>query len=317
MTSSFSWIFLFKSPPSSTFCFGDPTLAKLNQVKLLCETEFYITKYILICDPVVHTGTTFLLTSKTLPYKPKMYLQDKHSTTPSEVQSEETEEATPIHLTKVYKSLSHGTDDINWQMNAMLLTQVPCPITSTSYPGSKLLALLDHTFAKYLFLCLIDAHGKTPLCGSHQVPLDYGQTKHVWYTQKLIAADTTFSVPRSSSYTHQVSNCNSNLVTTPASSMDLTSKSVQYLSLPLLCRIFLILDKLKIEMNKEPFNHAAKNGEHSCVEIFHGDSLNPTSFVVPIRAYKRLNIFTILIFASFLLDLNIKSQRYIMHSATM
>ena len=66
-----------------------------------------------------------------------MYLQDKHSTTASEVQSEETEEATPIHLTNVYKSLSHGTEDINWQMNAMLLTQVPCPITSTFYPGSK------------------------------------------------------------------------------------------------------------------------------------------------------------------------------------
>ena len=142
MASSFSWTSLFKSPTSSTLCFGDPTLAKLNQVKLLCETEFCITKYILICTPVVHTGTTFLLTSKTLPHKPKMY---KHSTTPSEVQSGETEEATPMHLTKAYKSLSQGTEDTSafdqvlsviWQMNAMLLTQVPCPITSTSYPGS-------------------------------------------------------------------------------------------------------------------------------------------------------------------------------------
>ena len=61
-------------------------------------------------------------------------------------------------------------------MNAMLLTQVQCTTTSTFYPGSKLLALLDDTFAEYLFLCLIDAHGKTSLCGSHQVPLDYGQT---------------------------------------------------------------------------------------------------------------------------------------------
>ena len=134
----------------------------------------------------------------------------------------------------------------------MLLTQVPCPVTSTFYPGSKLLALLDHTFAEYLFLCLIDAHGKTSLCGSHQVPLDYGQTKllqtfceddsydypmisdlpkhgfrsskfyFVWYTQQLIIADTTFSVPRSSSYTHQVSDCHSNLVPTPSSSTDLT-----------------------------------------------------------------------------------------------
>ena len=78
MASSFRWRSLFQSPMSSTLCFGNPTLAKLNQVKLLCETEFCITKYILICDPAVHTGTTFLLTSKTLPHKPKMY---NHSTT--------------------------------------------------------------------------------------------------------------------------------------------------------------------------------------------------------------------------------------------
>ena len=62
-------------------------------------------------------------------------------------------------------------------MNAMLLTQVPCLVTSTFYPGSKLLALLDHTFAEYLFLCLIDAHGKASLCVSHKVPLDYAQNK--------------------------------------------------------------------------------------------------------------------------------------------
>ena len=185
MASSFSWTSLFESPMSSTLCFGDPTLQKLDQVKLLCETDFCITKSIPLCDPVVLTGTTFLLTSKTFLHKPKMYLQDKPSTPSSEVPSGETEEATSIHL-KVYKSISHGAEDtyvfdqvlsINWQMNAMLLTHVPCPVTSTFYPRPTLLALLDHTFAEYLFLCLIDAHGKTSLCGSHQVPLDYGQTK--------------------------------------------------------------------------------------------------------------------------------------------
>ena len=36
MESSFSWTYLFKSPTSSTSCFGEPTLRKLNQVKLLC-----------------------------------------------------------------------------------------------------------------------------------------------------------------------------------------------------------------------------------------------------------------------------------------
>ena len=111
MVSSFSWTSLFKSPTSSTLCFGDPTLAKFDQVKLFCETDFCIIKSIPLCGPVVHTGTTFLLTSKTLPHKPKTYLQDKPSTPPREVPSGETEEATSIHLSKLYKSLSHGTED--------------------------------------------------------------------------------------------------------------------------------------------------------------------------------------------------------------
>ena len=72
MESSFSWTYLFKSPTSSTLCFGEPTLTKLTQVKLLCnptsstlcdftlgklnqETEFYITNR----TPLVHTGTPF------------------------------------------------------------------------------------------------------------------------------------------------------------------------------------------------------------------------------------------------------------------
>ena len=158
MASSFSWTSLFKSPTSSTLCFGDPTLAKIDQVKFLCETEFCISKF-------------------------------------------------------------------------------------------------------YFVL----------------------------YTQQLIVADTTFSVPRSSTCTHQVSDCHSNLVTTPSPSIDLTSQSVPQLSLPLLCRIFMILDKLKIEMTKDSLHHAhkngehfygenlhnAKNGEHFCVGNFHGDNLNP------------------------------------------
>ena len=62
--SSFSWTSLFKSPTSSTLVFGEPTLGKLYQVKLLCiissstlwhptlarsnqENELCITKHIL------------------------------------------------------------------------------------------------------------------------------------------------------------------------------------------------------------------------------------------------------------------------------
>ena len=40
MESSFSWTCPFKSPTSSTLCFGEPTLGKLNQ-----ETDFYLTKH--------------------------------------------------------------------------------------------------------------------------------------------------------------------------------------------------------------------------------------------------------------------------------
>ena len=70
MESSFSWTYLFKSPTSSASCFGEPTVRKLNQDKLLCnpissnlcdftlgklnqETDSYITKH----TPLVHTGT--------------------------------------------------------------------------------------------------------------------------------------------------------------------------------------------------------------------------------------------------------------------
>ena len=37
MESSFSWTYPFKSPTSSTLCFGEPTLRKLNEIKLLCN----------------------------------------------------------------------------------------------------------------------------------------------------------------------------------------------------------------------------------------------------------------------------------------
>ena len=40
MESSFSWTCPFKSPTSSTLCFGEPTLGKLNQ-----ETDLYMTKH--------------------------------------------------------------------------------------------------------------------------------------------------------------------------------------------------------------------------------------------------------------------------------
>ena len=62
MASSFSWTSFFISPTSSILCFGDPTLAKLNQVKLLCETEFCITKSYLVwyIQQLIVADTIFL-----------------------------------------------------------------------------------------------------------------------------------------------------------------------------------------------------------------------------------------------------------------
>ena len=65
MESPFSWNSFLKSPRSSTLCFGEPTLAKLNQeptfakinqVKLLCETESYIPKSLSIWYTQQHIG---------------------------------------------------------------------------------------------------------------------------------------------------------------------------------------------------------------------------------------------------------------------
>ena len=49
MKSSFSWTNVFKSPTSSTLCFGEPTLRKLNQVKLFCKLShqtLYVTQHL-------------------------------------------------------------------------------------------------------------------------------------------------------------------------------------------------------------------------------------------------------------------------------
>ena len=75
-----SWTRLFKSPTSSTLCFGEATLGKLNQVKLFCslsssilwdptlakssqEIKLCITKHIPLCDSSVDTGNPFSVPS--------------------------------------------------------------------------------------------------------------------------------------------------------------------------------------------------------------------------------------------------------------
>ena len=97
-------------------------------------------------------------------------------------------------------------------------------------------------------------------------------------------------------------------MTTPSSRIDLTSQSVPHLSLPFLCRIFLILDKLKIEMTKDSLHHAGKTGsiaiEKTCIMLLRMGSIpvwrismeiistdiTSTSLVVPIRAYLSIKL---------------------------
>ena len=74
MKSSLSWTNLFKSPTSSTLCFGEPTLGKLCSLssstlwdptlaKLNQEIKLCINKHIPLCNSSVHTGTPFSVPS--------------------------------------------------------------------------------------------------------------------------------------------------------------------------------------------------------------------------------------------------------------
>ena len=73
------------------------------------------------------------------------------------------------------------------------------------------------------------------------------------FGDSVVHTGTTLSVPSSSSETSQVSDCHSSLVTTPSSGM--------------------ILDKLKIEVTKDPTHHDGKNGEHFIKSNEHLDTL--------------------------------------------
>ena len=97
----------------------------------------------------------------------------------------------------------------------MLGIQLPCSSSSTFYPGSKLSDLLDHMFAVYLVLCLIDPHGKTSLRGSHLVPLDPGQTELL----QTFCEDDTYDYPMIPDLPKQdqdgpsIENCGSDVLT--------------------------------------------------------------------------------------------------------
>ena len=89
-------------------------------------------------------------------------------------------------------------------------------------------------------------------------------TKHIPLCDPAVHTCTTFSVPRSSSETNRVSDCHSSLVTTTSSRIE----SVPNPSLSPMCIILLIIDKLKIEITKDPMHHTCKSGEHFYEENF-------------------------------------------------
>ena len=98
MESPFSWNSFLKSPRSSTLCFGEPALAKLNQ-----ETELCITKYIPLCDSAVHAGTTSSVPSSPSETNRVSDCQSSLVTTPS---SSRILDKPKIEVTKVL--IQHG-----------------------------------------------------------------------------------------------------------------------------------------------------------------------------------------------------------------
>ena len=81
-----------------------------------------------------------------------------------------------------------------------------------------------------------------PMLGKLNQETEFCITIHITFGDSVVHTGTTFSVPSSSSETSRVSSCHSSLVTTPSSRM--------------------ILDKLKIEVTKDPIHPVGKNGEH-------------------------------------------------------
>ena len=157
-----------------------------------------------------------------------MYLQEKPSTPPSDEPSGDTDETTnPDEYTQVNANhtyrfqcnheftgldvvayLGKGSSNHSPGSIEVFKTQadvlpfllipkaqitmqgipMPCSCTSTFYPGSKLSDLLEHISAGYLFLCLIDALGKTSLLGFH---LESGQIELL----QIFCQDDSYDYP--------------------------------------------------------------------------------------------------------------------------
>ena len=138
MESSFSRTSLFKSPTSSTLCFGEPTLGKLNQVRLLCsissntlwdptlaksnqETELCITKHIPHCDSAIHTGTPFSVSNSS---SETNRVSNSHSSLVTTPSSRMILGKPNIELTKVLTHNNGKNGSISMGRNGIILQRI-------------------------------------------------------------------------------------------------------------------------------------------------------------------------------------------------
>ena len=99
-------------------------------------------------------------------------------------------------------------------------------------------------------------------------------------------------------------------MTTPSSSIDLTSQSVPHLSLLFLCRILLIHDKVKTEMTKDSLHHTGKNGripmKKTCITLLQtGRTPVQRICMEIISTHTTSRSLVVPIIATFLLDVNV------------
>ena len=111
---------------------------------------------------------------------------------------------------------------------------------------SSTLSLGEPTLGKFNQVKLLCSSTSSTLCDPTLAKLnqetEFCITIHITFDDSVVHTGTTFSLPSSSSETSRVSDCQSNLVTTPCSTR--------------------ILDKLMIEVTKDPIHPVGKNGEH-------------------------------------------------------
>ena len=139
----------------------------------------------------------------------------------------------------------------------------PNPFKSST---SSTLCLGEPTLGKFNQVKLLCSSSSSTLCDPTLAKLnqetEFCITIHITFGDSVDHTGTTFSVPSSSSETSRVSDCHSSVVTNPSSRM--------------------ILEKLEIEVTKDPLHPVGKNGEHFIKSNQHMDILH--AFINYVRA---------------------------------